>query len=282
MKKILKTALLLSFALFIASCGGPTNASISSENDQLKQRIQNDSLLLADMGIEMEEVDDAINKIIEYTNTAAQGGGTTSSRDKAEKLNEIKQIIESSTEKISALEEKIAKSNSSFKNNAVLTKSLEAQKKLIAEQQQEIERLTGEVIVLTGKNKDLEDERGGLISTVNNQGMTIQQYEKDISTAQQRLSDLNKAISSANNDKANVNRQIDKEYFAIAKTLVEMAEDRKGSFKNAKQQREDLAKQAFGYYCKLHKRGAYEGLQEMTNLKSHKTLGKFVQYESCN
>ncbi len=274
----MKTFFYLSvIALALLSCAGNSDASLAAENEKLRQRFRTDSLMLAEIDNEMREIDSTLFQITELTQIAGQAKG----KSQTEKVAEIKTIIDNSLSRIKQLEEEIAQSNSSLKNNAALLKSVEAQKKLIEEQQRQIDNLNERVTILTGENKGLKDENQNLTQTVNVQSSALQDYQRQIEAAQQKLNDLNAQISSVTANRDNINKQVDKEYFAIAQILIEMAEDQKGIFKNAAEQRKSMTQKAFEYYCKLHKRGVYEGMNKMNELKSHSKLGKFVQYESC-
>jgi len=277
MKSILLSLFAMLSMLFF-SCSGKSDKSLAAENERLKQRMQNDSIVLADLGNEMTEVDEAINKILELTGSVSTGG---SQSEKKQKVKEIEALIQSSVDKIAKLEQDLKQSNSSLKNSAALMQSLEAQKKMIAEQQKEIERLTGEVIVLKESNQTLKTSNENLSETVDVQSSKINSLGNDVNVAQQRLGELNRQISSANGNMDAINKQINKEYFAIARTLTEMAEDRKGVFKNAKEQRKSMTVKAMQYYCKLHERGVYEALAEISSLQGHAELGKYVKNESC-
>jgi chromosome segregation ATPase len=182
----------------------------------------------------------------------------------------MESLIISSNAKITELEKKIVQSNSSFKNTTALTKSLDAQRKLIDEQRVEIERLSGKVIELEGEIVKKDSEIGGLKTVAGENAKTIAQAEA-------RLRQLNSEINSAQMSKNNLDRQINQDYFAMAKSLVTLAEDI--SFN--KDTKREMAKKAFDYYCKLHKRGVYEALSEMQNLKANKKIGKFVIGLSC-
>lgn len=247
--------------LMVFSC-----KSEKSELEALKQRLQNDSLLLADMGNEMEEIDKTISEITAFT--------TSSDKSTPEKIKEMESLIISSNAKITELEKKIVQSNSSFKNTTALTKSLDAQRKLIDEQRVEIERLSGKVIELEGEIVKKDSEIGGLKTT--NSGLS-----KNVADAEKRLSQLNSEIRTAQSSKASLDNQINQEYMTMARTLVDLAEDNRGIFKNADNQRREMAIKAYEYFCKLHKRGVYSALSEMSALQSNKKLAKYVNRQSC-
>jgi len=238
----------------------------SKELESLRQKMQNDSLLLTSVGAEMEEIDKAITEISAFTGS---GEKTT-----PEKIKAIQDLITSSTDKIKELEEKVAKSNSTIRNNSVITKSLETQKKLIEEQQIEINALKEKIGVLEGEIGKKDIEIGGLKTVAGENAKTIAQAEA-------RLRQLNSEINSAQMSKNNLDRQISQEYFAMARTLIELAEDNRGIFKNADNQRRDMTIKAYEYLCKLHKRGEYSALTEMTTLQSNKKLGKYLKGQSC-
>jgi chromosome segregation ATPase len=260
MKKII-IYLIPIFTVVIFSC-----KSEKSELQALKQRLQNDSLLLADMGTEMEAIDKSISEITSFT--------SSSDKSTPEKIKEMDNLIATTTEKIKTLEDKISKSNSSFKNTTALTKSLEAQKKLIEEQQSEIDRLKEEVGILKTEIGKKEDVIGGLKTVAGENAKTIAQAEA-------RLRQLNSEINSAQMSKNNLDRQINQEYFTMAETLIELAVDRKGLLPNAEKQRREMTIKAYEYLCKLHKRGYYSALTEMSKLENHDKLGKYLKGQSC-
>jgi chromosome segregation ATPase len=260
MKKII-IYLIPIFTVALFSC-----KSEKSELEALKQRLQNDSLLLADMGNEMEEIDKTISEITAFT--------TSSDKSTPEKIKEMESLIISSNAKITELEKKIVQSNSSFKNTTALTKSLDAQRKLIDEQRVEIERLSGKVIELEGEIVKKDSEIGGLKTVAGENAKTIAQAEA-------RLRQLNSEINSAQMSKNNLDRQINQEYFAMAKTLIELAEDRKGLLPNAEKQRGEMTIKAYEYLCKLHKRGDYSALTEMSKLENNSKLKKYLKGQSC-
>ena len=270
MKNIFNITITICITLLFSCNSDKTNSSKIGKNNELeilKERLKNDSLLLLEMGNEMEQIDKAISEITAFTSSG--------NKSVPEKIKEMEDLIVKSNSKIVQLEKMIAESNSSFKNSSALTKSLEAQKKLIEEQKNEIERLTGKVIELEDKITTKNSEIGGLKTTNSN-------LSKNVEDAEKRLRQLNNEIRSAQSDKNSLESKINQEYMNMATTLVELAEDNKGIFKNADNQRRDMAIKAFEYYCKLHKRGVYSGLSSMSALQNHKKLGKYVRGQNCN
>ena len=147
MKKII-TYLIPVFTVVIFSC-----KSEKSEIQALKQRLQNDSLLLADMGGEMEEIDKAIGECALFTSKKID-------RSTPEKIKEMDNLIASTNEKIKDLEEKISKSNSSFKNTTFLTQALEVQKEKVKEKDEEIKNLNVLLKKYEGRIDDLIKNQG--------------------------------------------------------------------------------------------------------------------------
>jgi chromosome segregation ATPase len=271
MKKVLNCIAIMSTILFFACSSDKNGPAKKSEYEALKQKLQNDSILMADMGAEMEQIGKYIDEISSFT--AENPKGST-----PEKLKAIEDLIISSNKKINDLETKIANSNSTLKDNVPLNISLNTQKKLILEQQKEIERLTGRVIDLEKTIDDKDLQIGGLKTTVDGNNKVISNLSKSVSDAEKRLRDLNAEISAAKSSKTALDNQINQEYASIAGTLVSLAEDI--SF-NGDTKRE-MANKAFDYYCKLHKRGYYNALTELSALKSNKKLKKYLVNRECN
>ena len=266
----MKNSVILFLIIVITSCSSEKNGSGSKDYEALKQRMQNDSILMADMGAEMEQIGKYIDEISNFTSNNPKGSTP-------EKLKAIENLIISSNKKINDLEMKIANSNSSLKDNGAFNMTLNTQKKLIQDQQKEIERLTGRVIDLEKTIDDKDVQIGGLKNTVDGDSKTISNLTKTVADAEKKLRLLNNEISQAQSSKASLENQINQEYASIASTLVTLAEDI--SFN--KETKRDMANKAFDYYCKLHKRGYYSALTEMTALKANKKLGKFVASKQC-
>jgi len=271
----------LALSLLLAGCANEQAAEISQLNDRIRQ----DSILLSEMGQEMTEIDEAIEQVLDYT--AAQegleaGGIDLSDASQAERLGKIEEIIKASTAKIERLEADLAKSQSSLLNNAGLRRSIAAQKKLLSEQQAEINRLSGRVEELEVENSTLREENATKTAKIERQSNDLQAAQATVQEAENRLRQIQDQVNQAQKQNQAVNDQINREYMQIAATLIEMAEDRKGLFGNGKKQRKEMCIKAMQYLCMAHQRGVYQAMTEINILQGHKKLGKYVKYESCN
>ena len=263
MKKIIFYLIPL-FAVLLFSC-----KSEKSELQALKQRLQNDSLLLADMGGEMEEIDKAISECALFTSKI--------DKSTPDKIKEMDELITSTNEKIKDLEDKISKSNSTFKNNILLTKSLEIQKDKVKEQDEEIKNL----------KKLLTEYKGRIDELINKQGKELE-AQKGLQTQLERLREENEKLKKdvasgisggelSQSQIESLKNQMYKNQLNSAKYLIGLAEEISFNPKIRKQ----IARQAFEFLCKLQKDGYNQARVEINALKIHKKLDKFVEDLNC-
>jgi DNA repair exonuclease SbcCD ATPase subunit len=264
------------FAVLIFSCN-----SEKSECESCNQRLQNDSLLLADMGSEMEEIDKELSKIAEFS--------VSSEKSTPDKIKDLGGIISNSLSKIKQLEETIAKSNSSFKNSPTLLKSLEAQKTMIQQQQELIKELVNKLKISDEEKSKLFKELGLSENTSGGQmakaikeileknkveiAKTRAELDKAKTELDKKMSELNRVNSEIEKQKKDFQKKKDDDYFEIANELFALAED--------KRPKDDMAVKAFNYYCELHKAGYYKALEKIQELKESKKLGKYVRGMEC-
>jgi chromosome segregation ATPase len=265
MKKIIFYLIPL-FTVLLFSC-----KSEKSELQALKQRLQNDSLLLADMGGEMEEIDKAIGECALFTSKKID-------RSTPEKIKEMDNLIASTNEKIKDLEEKISKSNSSFKNTTFLTQALEVQKEKVKEKDEEIKNL----------NVLLKKYEGRIDDLIKNQGKEIeaqQGLQAQIDRLREENEKLKKEVeagqSSGKMSLAQVEslkNKIFENQLNSAKYIINLAKD----INFNKKRRKDMARKAFDILCTMQKDGYYEARNEINKLKNEdEELKKFVEDLNC-
>ena len=274
-----------SLSLFICLISCESDSSGNEDYEALVQRIQNDELLLSEMDDEMLEIDKYIREIASSTLSTEELGEA----EKEEILASVKEKIEMSEEKIKSLEEKLEKSNSSFKNNKALRRSLKAQQKLIDAQ-------NSKVLFLEGKVDSLSKENIELIETASSQGLEITNLEKiktdledaikkardDYATAISILENKEKEIGIQNEKTKKLQDNLKKTLLGIAKNMIKTAENKKGIFKKAENERKEYSIAAFSYLCDYQKNFNIMQLDELNKLRNHPKLGKYVTGLKCD
>jgi chromosome segregation ATPase len=264
MKKII-FYLIPIFTVALFSC-----KSEKSELEALKQRLQNDSLLLADMGSEMEDIDKAISDCALFTSKI--------DKSTPDKIKEMDNLITSTNEKIKDLEDKISKSNSTFKNNILLSKSLEIQKDKVKERDEEIKNLNvllkkyeGRIDELINKQRDELDAQQGLQAQIDRLREENEKLKKEVEAGQSSGKMSLAQVESLKN-------KIFENQLNSAKYIINLAKD----INFNKKRRKDMARKAFDILCTMQKDGYYEARNEINKLKNEdEELKKFVEDLNC-
>lgn len=269
---MLRLITLFFIASLFASCGSNQSCGeIEQELSSLKQRIQNDSLLIADFDRQVLDIDMAIDEIAQLTQEAEQGGSRRSVQDK---IATIETIIADKIAAIEQLEKELDSANSSKRR---FSRELEDKKQLIEMQLAEINDLKNQVGILRNENQTLANENVGLQQTVQGQNQTITQISNEVAQAQQRLNQLNQEIAQKEQQAENLQRQMLNQDILQAQLLAQTAE--KISKPAVKQ---ELVQEAVNLLCSAHQNGDYQALGEITKIRDNRKLDNAFKKVSCN
>lgn len=260
-------------ALLFAQCGGSNSDALQQELAALKQRVQNDSLMLLDFETQFSSIDSAISQVMRFTDDAY----SMDKRDLKSQIQQIDRILTEKNAEIEKLQKDISRANGSAKAVATLKKSLEDKQRLMEQQAQEVEALKMRISELQGENERLVNETAMLQQGIQQKDEIINAVSNQVAEEQRKLEQVRQEAARAEQTAKAAQQQTLSEYYMIADQLIESA--RLVSKPKAK---EDLASKAYQYLCKAHKANSYQALQRMDALKADKELGKFLKTAQCN
>jgi chromosome segregation ATPase len=270
--------------------------------EKLSEEHRIDSMLLAKVSNQRNKFDSIYNEI-ETAYADVQKDTLINKKNFLEKLDRIDKIVVEYNDEIEKLTKELEQNKS--KNYSASIAELQNKKKQIEvnginqvnELRTAIEKLKGENVTLKGKlaglnlsSSEIFKEREMLAKEIRRikrerkkleqAAQNVVKTEKDTSTAKtpEDLTALKDSLKKAQ-------EELTSGYMVAGDQLVDIVTNQKkflGLFeKLPKDAKSEIAELAFDYYCKAHKRGNYEALKKITDLKANKSLGKFIANKNC-
>ncbi len=260
-------------AMGFVACSGDQNCDTALQQrvQALEQQIKNDSLLMESIDRDFEEIGTGLATAMQFTNEAASGIMTKSQYK--ERIQSITQTLQDNSQKIAELTKELQNAKGSAKNAKLLLKQL-------AEKDQQIASLLGQIEQLNSKMAAVESENVGLKATVAEKNTQISSMSGEIDEARNELSRLQSQIAQAKSQTAKAQNDLTDSYLNAGVLMMEIADKIDGVFKP--KAKAEATQQAFEFFCAAHKRGHYNALTYISQLKSDKEFSKHLRGKNCD
>jgi hypothetical protein len=270
--------------------------------DKLTEEHRIDSMLLAKVSNQRNKFD-SIYSEIEKAYADAQKDTLINKKNFLDKLDRIDKIVVDYNDEIEKLTKELEQSKS--QNYSSTIAELQNKKKQIEVNGiNQVNELRTAVEKLRGENVSLKGQLAGLnlsSSEIFKERELLAKEIRRIKRERRKLEQAAKNVAKSETDTTSVKspedltalkdalkksqEELTSGYMVAGNQLVEIVTNQKkflGLFeKLPKDAKAEIAELAFDYFCKAHKRGNYEALQKITELKANKSLGKFVANKIC-
>ena len=274
---------ILSLA-FISLATFSCQPSESERVQELKFRIEQDSVLMAGLNSEMDEINDLLAQA-DHLNEFLSNQESIDKRAAISKIRAMESLLNISYKKIDSLEAAFKNSSSSLKRNAVVKNTLSRRRDDVAFANDYYQQLELNVKMLTGQNINLAKTLRERDLTIAERDQTIVTLSSERDEQEQQLTDLNAKISAAERSLIESERlaKLQKEETIKERaefyymTGVEMRDmfDETGSF-GTKKTRRELINKAYEYLKRANDLGHTRARSAISQIETDRKYSKFL------
>ncbi len=245
----------------------------SEELTELKEKQQNDSILLAEFTREMDEINNALDSVAKME-AELQAQDEMKKKDALEKIQQINQLLHNRGEKINELEQELENLEAQYNKTLARGYVTEGQERIrikskyYEELEQRIKELESENIslkqILEEKEKELV-EKDDVISKIKKerekQARELKKLEEDILNKKVALDDAKKEAAET--------------YYEMAHDMRRLADETSGLLNRKKKTK--MTKLAYEYYKKSYEMGYLKAKSKIELMETDKSYAKFLE-----
>ena len=251
---------------------------------ELEFRISQDSLLMAGLHAEMDEINDLLSQA-EHLNAFLGSQESITKQTAISKIRRMEELLSLSYKRMDSLEAAIKKSSSPLRENAVVRNSIALKRNEVAFANDYYQQLELNVRMLTGQNINLARALKERDLTLAERDKTIEDLSYERRGQNERLNELTSKIAEAERNlreseqTAKVQKlEIMKEradfYYSTGVEMREMFDD-SGKF-GTRRTRKELINKAYAYLKKARELGHIRAPRVISELESDRRYSRFL------
>ncbi|HZY79297.1 MAG TPA: hypothetical protein VFE50_07235 [Cyclobacteriaceae bacterium] len=259
-------------------------SSDCAQVQELKFRINQDSILMASLHQETDEINDLLSQA-DHLNAFLSTQESISKHTAISKIQNMEDLLDLTFKKIDSLEEAIKNSSSSLRGNAFVKNSMSLKRDQVAFANDYYQQLELNIKMLTGQNINLAKALKERDLIIAERDQTIVDLSNERDTQQEELNDLASKVTVAEKNLKESEQQLKVQREQITKekadfyydTGVEMRDmfDETGTF-GTRKTRKELINKAYFYLQKAQQLGHARARGIISELQSDRKYSKFI------
>lgn len=239
--------------MVLFSCS--SDNGLVEENEQLRERIKQDSIWSANYTQESVVIDSLLGQISGFTSDVQ--GGLLEDVDIIAKAEGVATLVEAANEKIARLEKEIVSAKGKASKSRLLSKLLKQQKAKVAEQEVIIQELQDQIANLENENSSLKDDKKQLSKKLQSSEQVIATKDAELGMTKEQINAL---MNQLEQEKIKAARELKiaqmNNHLGIGVNLVTVAKSLKGGLGgNAKKEKRKMLLKAFEQFTKAYDLG---------------------------